>query len=99
MGFILKMSSFPGRVDFVLIVDKLLITRLLSFVVQVETYAGQADVDVDCPGLEYSAEPWSDPIGEEFMDNSTGVDCLRWCLFTETCFAGSCQLVIGKIST
>ncbi len=51
-----------------------------------ETYAGQAEADKDCPGLEFSAESWSDPIGIELMKNTTGVDCLRWCYFTETCF-------------
>ncbi|OXA52075.1 hypothetical protein Fcan01_13746 [Folsomia candida] len=55
---------------------------------QVESYAGQAEVDRDCPGEEFSAEAWSNPVGDDVMlDNSTGIDCLRWCYFTETCFA------------
>lgn len=53
-----------------------------------ESYAGQAEVDRDCPGEEFSAEAWSNPVGDDVMlDNSTGIDCLRWCYFTETCFA------------
>lgn len=58
----------------------------LSFVVQIETYAGQAEVGRDCPGEEFSAEPWSNPISDEVLDNTTGIDCMRWCYFTETCF-------------
>jgi len=57
---------------------------------QIETYASRIATDKDCPGLEFSAEPWSDPIGnEEGLENPkiTGLDCMRRCLFTETCFA------------
>jgi len=58
---------------------------------QIETYASRIATDKDCPGLEFSAETWSDPIGneEEGVEHPkiTGLDCMRRCLFTETCFA------------
>jgi hypothetical protein len=53
----------------------------------VETYAGQAEGNRDCQGEEFSAELWSNPISDEDLDNSTGIDCMRLCYFTETCFA------------
>ncbi|ODN06017.1 hypothetical protein Ocin01_00718 [Orchesella cincta] len=54
---------------------------------QVQTYASQSYELKDCPGEVFSAEPWSNPISDDWISNSLGVDCLRLCFLTETCFA------------
>lgn len=60
---------------------------IISHSVQVHTYASQSEANTDCPGSEFSAEPWSNPISADWMTNVKGLDCMRLCYLTETCFA------------
>lgn len=58
----------------------------ISYSVQVHTYASQSEANRDCPGAEFSAESWSNPVSDDWMTDVQGVDCMRLCYLTETCF-------------
>ncbi|CAG7830595.1 unnamed protein product [Allacma fusca] len=49
-----------------------------------QVYMGHVYENWDCPGQQFSAVPWGDPVPTQLA--ASGLDCMRLCLQIKTCF-------------